>query len=295
VSLSDVRTLARKRPEQEFFINRLYGAHLSPFLTVVCLRLGLSPDQVTIVGGAAGMIGAALLFLPLGIWTLVGVVLLQLGYVLDFSDGQVARMTGRSSSAGSYLDWLTHFYVPVLAALAIAASLAAATGWFLYLVAGSLAALELAGFAFAGKEHVLIAMQRADPVLGAGAPFHAALLDDARPVDVLAAPAGPAQPLKGGGISGRAHAPSIRSVIGELLIYPGAVHLLTLAVVVDLALLPTQPFGARALVLVGWAALLAVHVPLAVTRNHRLIRAVEARAKGAAGPSPTTPAAGAER
>ena len=40
-------------------------------------------------------------------------------------------------------------------------------------------------------------------------------------------------------------------------------------------LVAAQPFGARSIVLVGWAALLAIHVPLAVTRNHRLIRAVE--------------------
>lgn len=277
MSLSDVRALARKRPEQEFFLNRLYGAHVSPYLTVVCLRLGLSPDQVTIVGGAAGISGAALLFLPLGPWSVLGVVLLQLGYVLDFSDGQVARITGQSSAAGSYLDWLTHFYVPVLAVLATAASLAWSTGWYVFLVLGALGALELAAFAFAGKEHVLIAMQRSDPELGGSASFHAALLDDARAADVVGAPTGPAKPREAGGISGRAHGPSIRSVIGELLIYPGAVHLLTVAVVIDLILFPTQPFGARSVVVAGWAALLAVHVPLAVTRNHAVIRAVEAR------------------
>ena len=118
MSLADVRRLARKRPEQEFFLNRLYGAHVSPFFTVLCLRLGLTPDQVTIVGAAFGAAGIALLFLPLGWWSILGVLAIQVGYVLDFSDGQVARLTGRTSAAGSYLDWLTHFYIPVGAALA---------------------------------------------------------------------------------------------------------------------------------------------------------------------------------
>jgi hypothetical protein len=107
--------------------------------------------------------------------------------------------------------------------------------------------------------------------------FHAALADDARPGDVTAAPAGPAAPEAATGIGGRRHAPTLRSVIGELLIYPGAAHLLTLAVVVDLLIGPL-PFGARALVLTGWAALLFVHAPLAIRRNHALIRALEARA-----------------
>lgn len=39
MTLADVRDLARKRPEQRSSINRMYGALLSPFFTVVYLRL----------------------------------------------------------------------------------------------------------------------------------------------------------------------------------------------------------------------------------------------------------------
>jgi phosphatidylglycerophosphate synthase len=282
VTLASVRDLARKRPEQEFFLNRLYGAHLSPFATVVCLRLGLGPDQVTILGAGFGAAAVVLLFLPLGWWSLLAGLALQIGYLLDFSDGQVARLTGRTSLAGAYLDWLTHFYIPVGAALATAASVAWSTGSFPVLVLGVLAALELSAFAFSGKEHLLVAMARGKPHLAASAAFHAALLDDATPADVLAAPAGPADPsMLGSGISGRRAAPSLRSIVGELLIYPGAAHLLTLAVVADVLLagLSLPPF--RGLVLAGWAILLIVHVPASVRRNHALIRAVEARDRAA--------------
>lgn len=119
VSLSEVRRIARKRPEQEFVLNRLYGAHVSPYFTVLCLRLGLSPDQVTIVGAAFGAVGVGLLFLPLGWWTVVAVVSNQVGYVLDFSDGQVARFTGWRSAAGSYLDWLARFEIAAESLLAL--------------------------------------------------------------------------------------------------------------------------------------------------------------------------------
>ena len=277
MTLRAVRELARKRPEQEFLLNRLYGAHVSPFFTLGCLKLGLSPDQVTVVGGAFGALGVALLLAPIGWWSLVAVLALQVGYVLDFSDGQVARLTGRTSAAGSYLDWLTHFYIPVGAALAVAASLAWSTNAFPYLVLGLLAALELGAFAFSCREHVLIAIQRLDPALGASAAFHAALADDARPADVADAPDGPAVPARTSGIGGRRHAPTLRTVIGELLIYPGAAHLLTLAVAIDFVVGP-QPIGARSVVLAAWAALLFVHAPMAIRRNHRLILAVEARA-----------------
>jgi phosphatidylglycerophosphate synthase len=278
VSLLDVRAMARKRPEQEFVLNRLYGAHVSPFFTVVCLRLGLSPDQVTMLGGAAGAAGVAMLFLPIGWWSLVGVILLQVGYVLDFSDGQVARMTGRTSVAGSYLDWLTHFYIPVAMALAAATSVAASSGSLAWMVIGTLAALELAAFVFSCKEHVLVAMQRDDPGLGSTAAFHAALRDDARPGDVTGAAAG-AVPAASG-IPGRGHAPTLRSIIGELLIYPGSVHLMSLAVVADLAFQGTgvaPPWIARGALLGLWAVLLPVHVVATGRRNHRLISALEQR------------------
>ena len=281
MTLADVRTLARKRPEQEFFINRLYGAHVSPFFTVVCLRAGLSPDGVTLVGALVGAVGVVLLALPLGPWALAGVALLQVGYILDFSDGQVARMTGRSSVAGSYLDWLTHFYVPVAMVLAVGMSLAASFGWLGYVALAAVAALELAGFAFSCREHVLIAMQRTDPGLGATAAFHAALMDDARPADVVAAPEGPAATAAEHGISGRTRHGGMRALVGELLIYPGAVHLVTLAVVVDLVLAAVYgPIpAARAALLVLWTIVFPLHLATAVRRNHRLIQAVEGRAR----------------
>jgi phosphatidylglycerophosphate synthase len=278
VTLQRVRDLARKRPEQEFALNRLYGAHVSPFFTVVCLWLRLGPDQVTLLGAAFGALGAGLLFLPMGWWSAVAVVALQVGYILDFSDGQVARFTGRSSVAGSYLDWLTHFYVPVLMALGVAASVAWSTHVSAFLALGALAAVELAAFAFSCKEHILVAMQRNDPALALTSPFQAALRDDARPADVLAADA---EPAPGGrdGIAGRARPRSFQSLLGELLIYPGSVHLVTLAVLVDLAIgsrLPV-PFSARAGLLLLWAAAFPAHLVISVRRNHAVIRAVEAR------------------
>lgn len=283
MSLDEVRRLARKRPEQEFALNRLYGAHISPFFTVASIRLGLSPDLVTIVGGAFGVLGVGLLFLPIGWWSLVAVACLQIGYILDFSDGQVARLTGRTSVAGSYLDWLTHFYVPVAMAIAAAASVAWATGNFLVLVVGTLAALELAAFVFSCKEHVLIAMQRNDPGIADDRGFRAALNDDARPADVVAAQGGLARPA---GISGRVHAPTLRSTIGELLIYPGSVHLMTVAVMVDAVIAATgfaAPVVARGALLVLWAVVFPMHVFLTGRRNHRLFVAIETRRRAEPG------------
>lgn len=293
MTLSRVRALARKRPEQEFFLARLYGAHVSPYFTVLCLRLGLAPDQVTLARFGLGSLGAAALLAPLGAWSLVGVVALQVAYVLDFSDGQVARITGRSSAAGSYLDWLTHFYIPVGTALALAVGLGWWQGSFVYLVAGIFAALELGAFGFSCKEHILVAMLRRAPKLGAEASFHAALRDDARPADVAAA-VGHAVPEGPNGMPGRAHGRSARTLVGEVLLHHESIHLVTLAVVADLAIQPlAPPFSARGFVLLLWAALFFVHVPYVALRNYRLIRALEARPRTVEWPAQGSPPGGA--
>lgn len=275
MTLASIRERARKRPEQEFFINRLYGAHLSPYFTWLCFRAGLSPDQVTLIGGGMGLAGVSLLFLPLGWWSLLAVVLLQVGYVLDFSDGQVARLTGHTSNAGAYLDWLTHFYVPVGAALAIGASAAWASGAFALLILAAVAAVELSAFTFSAKEHVLISMQRNDPSLAQGERFRAALWDDARADSQPAAPASPS------GIPGRRGTRSLLGIAGELLIYPGAIHLATLAILFDVAVGSANNFAsARAALLVLWAGAGVAHIALAARRNHALIRLVERDQRG---------------
>jgi phosphatidylglycerophosphate synthase len=280
-SVAQIR-IATKPPEHEFVLARYYGRIISPYLTWICLRVGLSADQVTIVGCLFGAVGAVLLFPVLGPWTAAGVIALQVAYLLDFSDGQVARIRGTSSMAGGYLDWLTHLYVPPAAALAMSASVAIALGQQWPFVLGIAAALELAPMAFQGKEHVLVAMARTDPALGRSAFFFAALNDDARALDVEQAADGAPAPLRAVGVAGRTRRASLRSLVGEVLIYPGAAHLMTFAVFADLAssALGGPSVVCRVVVLTAWTAALLVHLPLVARRNYRVIQAVERRARG---------------
>src|SRR5919107_135655 len=66
------------------------------------LRLGVSPDAVTIVGTLGAVVGA-LAFFPRG-QLLVGVLVIT-GFVFsDMIDGAMARESGRSSPFGAFLD-----------------------------------------------------------------------------------------------------------------------------------------------------------------------------------------------
>jgi CDP-diacylglycerol---glycerol-3-phosphate 3-phosphatidyltransferase len=66
------------------------------------LRLGISPDAVTIVG-TIGVCAGALIFFPRG-QLLVGVLVVSAFVLSDAVDGHMARISGQSSTWGAFLD-----------------------------------------------------------------------------------------------------------------------------------------------------------------------------------------------
>jgi CDP-diacylglycerol---glycerol-3-phosphate 3-phosphatidyltransferase len=66
------------------------------------VRLGISPDAVTIVG-TLGVCAGALVFFPRG-QLLVGVLVITAFVFSDLVDGHMARLSGQSSRWGAFLD-----------------------------------------------------------------------------------------------------------------------------------------------------------------------------------------------
>lgn len=66
------------------------------------LRLGVTPDQVTVVG-TLGVMGSALWFFPRG-QLLVGVLVITAFVFSDLLDGYMARKSGTTSNWGAFLD-----------------------------------------------------------------------------------------------------------------------------------------------------------------------------------------------
>jgi len=82
-------------------------------------RLRLTPTAVTLIGSAVGVAGGVLLYDQRLALAAFGLIILH--SILDSSDGQLARMTGRSSEFGRMLDgiggYVTHgaIYLSILA------------------------------------------------------------------------------------------------------------------------------------------------------------------------------------
>jgi phosphatidylglycerophosphate synthase len=100
---------------------------ISPYATRLLLRAGLSANGVTWLMIPSGLAAAAALSFP-GLLGAIGcVVFIQLQFLFDCADGEVARWRGESSATGVYLDRIAHHVTD--AALAAALGVRAAGGW----------------------------------------------------------------------------------------------------------------------------------------------------------------------
>lgn len=84
------------------YVNRPFGR----VFAVLAVRAHLSPNAVSLLSAAVTAAGIAVLLAgPVAPGTgLLCAALLVVGFALDSADGQVARITGRSSPAGEWLD-----------------------------------------------------------------------------------------------------------------------------------------------------------------------------------------------
>lgn len=89
-------------PAYSRFVNRPLGR----VFAAVAHTMGLSPNTVTLISGSVTYCGIAAIMLIDPRWwsSILITVLLVLGYALDSADGQVARLQGRGSLAGEWLD-----------------------------------------------------------------------------------------------------------------------------------------------------------------------------------------------
>jgi CDP-diacylglycerol--glycerol-3-phosphate 3-phosphatidyltransferase len=78
-----------------------WTAIIAPFAKLF-LRLGISPDAVTLVG-TLGVCAGALVFFPQG-ELLIGVLVITAFVFSDLIDGHMARLSGRASKFGAFFD-----------------------------------------------------------------------------------------------------------------------------------------------------------------------------------------------
>ena len=147
ISRREARALAQDHPhlEADPTYARLVMRRVSPPVTYAIVRwTSLSADSVTGLAIGSGFIAAALVVTGHPIAFVAAAILLQLSYLFDTVDGEVARVRGTAGRRGTYLDLVGHVLQNRALYAACAYILLEATdypGWAL--------AISFAGLAFA--------------------------------------------------------------------------------------------------------------------------------------------------
>jgi phosphatidylglycerophosphate synthase len=129
------------------WVDRYLNRKLSPWFSRWFVRMPLTPNQITLMAWAIGLL-AALCFAH-GSWVsgVLGALLLQWSAVIDCCDGEVARLKFLESTSGYYLDITCDNIVHVAVFVGIAWSGYQELGQTHVLLLGGLAALgTLMGF-----------------------------------------------------------------------------------------------------------------------------------------------------
>jgi phosphatidylglycerophosphate synthase len=97
---------AQKPPQGTAAYSRLVNRPVARRVAAAAHQVGLTPNTATAISAALSAAGLALVALhqPSWPWGIGVAVLLAAGYVMDSVDGQLARLRGRGSLAGEWLD-----------------------------------------------------------------------------------------------------------------------------------------------------------------------------------------------
>jgi phosphatidylglycerophosphate synthase len=116
------RTLfAGTRKPTDTWIARHFDRYVSNWFTRRLLPLPITPNQVTLISFALGLVGALLILAGMHAVTIIGAVLLVLCIIIDGCDGEIARLKFMDTPSGRKLDFVLDNIVNAAALFAIGA------------------------------------------------------------------------------------------------------------------------------------------------------------------------------
>ena len=106
VSLAEQALLRSLKADFEGIVDTYLNRPVSCRLSRIFLRIGFSPNAITVLSVLIGLIGAVTIALGSYSSAVIGTLLFQLSAIVDCCDGEVARVTFAESRVGALLDLL---------------------------------------------------------------------------------------------------------------------------------------------------------------------------------------------
>lgn len=94
----------KKTNLKDTFFGTYFYRKLSTYFTFFIARTTLTPNQVSILSLVFALTGSLFFVFPSVSNYLIGNILLQIGMILDYSDGQIARLKKLGTKRGAWFD-----------------------------------------------------------------------------------------------------------------------------------------------------------------------------------------------
>ncbi|MCF6209756.1 MAG: CDP-alcohol phosphatidyltransferase family protein [Gammaproteobacteria bacterium] len=96
---------AQKNKADDLLFTRYISRNIAVIFVVLFIKLKVSPNAVTILTIIANVMASSILLMSdTGLAVFVYALMLQLMYILDCSDGMLARYVGKGSATGAWFD-----------------------------------------------------------------------------------------------------------------------------------------------------------------------------------------------
>ena len=106
-NLSDLKKICWKETENVWYAKYVIR-HISIRITRLLLPTGISANQATLIAIMIGIFACFLIGTGSIVYSIFGVALLQLSYIFDCVDGEIARYRKESSVNGIFIDFMAH-------------------------------------------------------------------------------------------------------------------------------------------------------------------------------------------
>jgi hypothetical protein len=251
-TIRELKIVCRKGKLDPIWISNIFWRPVSIYFTWIFVRLRISANQITFISCIFAIASSFILLRPSWHGYVSSVVMMQIYYLLDHVDGEVARyqhMKGQRSTStidlsGVYFDHLVHYFQGPSFYFCLSAGIAYLQHNLLWVIPGVAAAFGCSGFPRLMAVHKvlsLISSTRSQSQID----FAARLIDydpfgesEQKPTKLFIIPR-----------SKREFAIAVR----QYIVFPGNFFVFAAAVALDILLVPNESFPFLKLFLIFYA------------------------------------------
>jgi len=111
-SIEELKKICFKGNYEKLPIYPRYVTHkISIRIVKLLLHTSISPNQITLLSIVIGIISSIMFAVAVPAYFLAGALILELYYIIDAVDGQLARYKKLSSMTGGYFDYVSNYIV----------------------------------------------------------------------------------------------------------------------------------------------------------------------------------------